>query len=85
MHGLQSYPCNPDLKCIDEALLFLVSPFVKAQSTSGSSALPALACGGAVAAAAVATQRTGGLVSFCQHGLSVSVKTVKIVKMFSSC
>jgi hypothetical protein len=32
------------------------------QSTSGSSALPALACGGAVAAAAVATQRTGQLV-----------------------
>eukprot|EP00435_Cladocopium_sp_Y103_P058685 s2072_g20.t1 len=29
------------------------------QSTSASSALPALACGGAVAAAAVANQRTG--------------------------
>lgn len=35
---------------------------VKAQSTSSSNALPALACGGAVAAAAVAAQRTGQLV-----------------------
>eukprot|EP00434_Breviolum_minutum_P046575 symbB.v1.2.042248.t1/scaffold9571.1/size2859/1 len=50
----------------------------QAHSTSGSSPLPALACGGAVAAAAVATQRTG-------RQSRTSVLPTSVVQVKESC
>eukprot|EP00434_Breviolum_minutum_P045985 symbB.v1.2.041358.t1/scaffold8099.1/size15294/1 len=54
------------------------SAIAQAQSTSGSSPLPALACGGAVAAAAMATQRTG-------RQSRTSVLPTSVVQVKESC